>query len=158
MPRSEAQKKADKKYVLKTYKRYAINTRLEYVPRIDEYCAKYGFDSASGVFNTAIKYVIDNDIPLTPNQVSKTSVSWTDEVFEKFIDMADLTEFEQEVLESRIEGLTIKEQAEHLHCSTSKISSAIKRIKLMYDSVQLQCPETFPKRRISDKEKYLDEN
>lgn len=158
MPRSEAQKRADKKYASKTYKRIAINTRLEYVPQIEEYCNKYGFDSASGVFNAAIHYIVDNDIPLAPNQISKTTVSWTDEVFEQFIDMADLTEFEQEVLESRIEGLTIKEQAEHLHCSPSKISSAIKRIKLMYDAVQLQYPDKFPKRRASEKEQYQDEN
>lgn len=65
MPRSEAQKRADKKYAAKTYHRYAVNTRLEYVPKIEEYKAKYGFDSDSGFFNAAAKYVIENDIDVS---------------------------------------------------------------------------------------------
>lgn len=155
MPKnSEAKIKANNKYASKTYKRYAINTRLEYVPKIEAYGKQYGFDSASGVFNAAIRYVVDNDIPLSP----APKKSWSDEVFEHFIDMAGLTEFEQGILESRIEGLTIKQQAAHFNCSTSKISTTIKRIKLMYDALQLQHPDKFPQRKSSEKETYQDEN
>ncbi len=64
MPRSEAQKRADKKYAAKTYHRYAINTRKEYVPVINEYKQKTGITSDSGIFNAAIKYCIDNNIDL----------------------------------------------------------------------------------------------
>jgi len=64
MPRSEAQKRADKKYVTKTYHRYAINVRKEYVAEIDEYKTKNGISSDSGIFNAAIKYCIENDIDL----------------------------------------------------------------------------------------------
>ena len=53
MPRSDAQKKADKKYITKTYKRYAINTRLECVPKIEKYMSKHNFTSSSSFFNAA---------------------------------------------------------------------------------------------------------
>ena len=65
MPRSDAQKKADKKYIAKTYKRYAINTRLEYVPKIEEYMTKHGITSASSMFNGAVKYIVKNDIDIS---------------------------------------------------------------------------------------------
>ena len=64
MPRSEAQKRADKKYQMKTYKRYAINTRLEYVPTIEAYMTEHGFTSSSSLFNAAVKYCIENNINL----------------------------------------------------------------------------------------------
>ncbi len=64
MPRSEAQKRADKKYIAKTYHRYAINTRVEYVDRINEYKQKCGIASDSGIFNAAIRYCIENNIDL----------------------------------------------------------------------------------------------
>ena len=64
MPRSEAQKRADKKYNEKTYHRYAVNTRKEYIPVIEEYKAKNGITSDSGIFNAAIKYCIENNIDL----------------------------------------------------------------------------------------------
>lgn len=64
MPRSEAQKRADKKYIAKTYKRYAINTRLEYVPTIEKYMSEHNFTSSSSFFNSAIKYIIENNINL----------------------------------------------------------------------------------------------
>lgn len=65
MPRSEAQKRADKKYIAKTYKRYAINTRLEYVPTIEKYMSEHNFTSSSSFFNTAVKYIIENNIDIS---------------------------------------------------------------------------------------------
>lgn len=64
MTRSDAQKKADKKYIAKTYKRYAVNTRREFVPRIEQYMAKNGFESCSSLFNEAVRYIIENDIKI----------------------------------------------------------------------------------------------
>ena len=68
MPRSEAQKRADKKYIAKTYKRYNVNTRRELVPAIDEYKVRCGIDSDSGIFNAAIKYCMANNIDLSQDK------------------------------------------------------------------------------------------
>ncbi len=65
MPRSEAQKRADKKYIAKTYKRIAVNTRLENMPAIENYKKKCNINSDSGIFNAAVMYRIDNDIDLS---------------------------------------------------------------------------------------------
>lgn len=62
--RSESQKRADKKYIAKTYKRYAINTRIEYVPMIEKYMNEHNFSSSSSFFNSAVKYIIENDIDI----------------------------------------------------------------------------------------------
>ena len=64
MPRSEAQKRADKKYQAKTYKRVAVNVRLDYFPRIDEYMKNHNIESSSAFFNCAAKYIIDNNIDM----------------------------------------------------------------------------------------------
>ncbi len=61
---SDARLRANAKYNAKTYHRYAINTRLEYVDRIDEYKQKCGIASDSGIFNAAIRYCIENNIDL----------------------------------------------------------------------------------------------
>lgn len=65
MPRTDAQKRADKKYIAKTYKRIAVNTRLEYMEAIEEYKSRNGIISDSGIFNAAIMYCIENNIDLS---------------------------------------------------------------------------------------------
>lgn len=65
MPRTEAQKRADKKYIAKTYKRIAVNTRLEYMEAIEEYKSRNGITSDSGIFNACIMYCIENNIDLS---------------------------------------------------------------------------------------------
>lgn len=65
MPRTEAQKRADKKYIAKTYKRIAVNTRLEYMEMIEEYKSQNGITSDSGIFNACIMYCIENNIDLS---------------------------------------------------------------------------------------------
>ena len=62
MTRSDAQKKADKKYIAKTYKRYAVNTRREFVPRIEQYMERNDIKSSSALFNGAVRYIIEHDI------------------------------------------------------------------------------------------------
>ena len=71
MPSSESRKKANKKYADKTYKRYAINTRLEYVPKIEKYMSKHNFTSSSSFFNAAVKYIIENDIDIKGTKESE---------------------------------------------------------------------------------------
>lgn len=60
---SPARLKANAKYAAKTYKRYAVNARLEFATIIDEYCEKHKI-SNSGLFLTAVKYCFENDIDL----------------------------------------------------------------------------------------------
>lgn len=60
---SEARIKANAKYAAKTYKRYAVNARLEFATVIDQYCKDHNM-SNSGLFLKAVKYCIDNNIDL----------------------------------------------------------------------------------------------
>lgn len=61
---SDARLRANAKYNAKTYRRYAINVRKEYVSAIDEYKEKNNITSDSGIFNAVMKYCIENDIDL----------------------------------------------------------------------------------------------
>lgn len=61
---SDARIRANKKYIAKTYKRIAVNTRLEYLPKIEAYKKKNNINSDSGIFNAAMMYCIENDIDL----------------------------------------------------------------------------------------------
>ena len=54
---TEAQKRAKKKYMDKTYKNLAIHTRPENVQLIDNYCQSIGMSKASTIVN-AIKFLI----------------------------------------------------------------------------------------------------
>lgn len=58
--------KANARYNAKSYKRFALNTRLEYVPEIEKYMKEHGFTSYSNFFNQAMKYVIENNVDLKP--------------------------------------------------------------------------------------------
>ena len=60
---TEAQKRAKKKYIDKTYKNLAIHTRLENVQLIDNYCQSIGLSKAVTIVN-AIKYLIENNVNL----------------------------------------------------------------------------------------------
>lgn len=62
---SNARIKANAKYNAKTYKRIAVNTRLEYMEMIDEYKSRNGIISDSGIFNACIMYCIENNIDLS---------------------------------------------------------------------------------------------
>ncbi len=68
MPRSEAQKRADKKYIAKTYKRCAVNFRREHLEALEKYNAELGIESDSGIFNAALMYCIENNIDLKKRQ------------------------------------------------------------------------------------------
>ena len=63
MPRSEAQKRADKKYHEKKYKTFSVNAKLDEYKMIAEYCEKNGISKNSLVLNS-VKYCIENNIDL----------------------------------------------------------------------------------------------
>lgn len=63
MPRSEAQKKADRKYHAKTYKPFTINAKITDYDLIHSYCETKGISKAKLLIEAA-KYVIKNDIDL----------------------------------------------------------------------------------------------
>lgn len=85
-------------------------------------------------------------------------VPWNRRIYDEFLKIAILTDFEKEVFRTRILcGMTITQQSYYLHCSKSSIDRAIRKIKEKYDEVQ-PFSDILPKRRMSEKEKYMDEN
>ena len=63
MPRSDAQKRADKKYHEKTYKAFTVNAKISEYDKITAYCEKNGISKAQLLLKAA-KYCIDNNIDL----------------------------------------------------------------------------------------------
>lgn len=82
-------------------------------------------------------------------------VCWTKKIVETFIEEACLTKEEQDILRTRVEGLTISEQAEKFNISIGKVNRIIKRLKLKYDNVQKYCKD-LPIRKESAAELYMD--
>lgn len=83
---------------------------------------------------------------------------WTRKQTELFVREAQLDELEKGILETRIAGMTIKEQALYFSLSESSVSRVIARIKELYDMVQKEYPEQLPIRYRSKQEEYMDEN
>lgn len=70
---------------------------------------------------------------------------WNKLILEEFCAIALLSDSERFLVESRIKGLTILEQAEQLNLSVSSVNRMIRRIKDKYDNVQ-KYSEVLPKR------------
>ena len=83
-------------------------------------------------------------------------VVWTHDVMTNFIKMALLTEDEIFILESRVKGWTVTQQAMKLNKSESSVHRSINLLKKKYDIVQKEHPDMFPPRRSSAKETYMD--
>lgn len=83
-------------------------------------------------------------------------VIWTKHVQDTFIREGNLTDFEVQILETRIRNMTITEQSLKFNCSKSLIDKTIKKLKIKYDEVQKHHPEDMPMRRSSAKELYMD--
>lgn len=83
-------------------------------------------------------------------------VNWDKDKLEFFIEQALLTDFEEEIMRTRISGLTITEQASRCCCSKSKIEKTIANLKKRYDLLQKQYPDKLPPRKFSAKEVYMD--
>ena len=82
-------------------------------------------------------------------------VIWTEQVLETFIREANLSEIEEKIMRSRVEGWTRTKQAMQLHLSLSTIDYYIKILKIKYDAVARENP-AMPPRRQSAKELYMD--
>ncbi len=61
MPRSEAQKRADKKYHEKKYKTFSVNAKIDEYEMIEEYCSKNNISKNALLLGSA-KYCIKNGI------------------------------------------------------------------------------------------------
>lgn len=83
-------------------------------------------------------------------------VKWTEQILRKFEQRALLSEEECYIMESRIKGATVTQQALKLSKSESTIHRIIKELKIKYDLVQQEYPDEFPKRKKSAKETYMD--
>lgn len=81
-------------------------------------------------------------------------ICWTKKIMETFIEEACLTKEEQDILRTRVAGLTISEQAEKFNISVCKVNRIIKRLKWKYDNVQKYC-EDLPLRKVSAAELYM---
>ena len=59
--RTEAQKRADKKYKEKTYKTFTVNAKISEYEKIEKYCNDNNISKAQLLLKAAL-YVIDNNI------------------------------------------------------------------------------------------------
>lgn len=85
-------------------------------------------------------------------------VKWTKRTTDFFLENSNATEFEKQVLLTRISGMSIVQQSYFFSCSTATISRAIKKLKILYDEVQREYPEELRPRKTSVYETYLDEH
>ncbi len=83
-------------------------------------------------------------------------VNWSKEVLEFFIEEALLNSFEEEIMRTRVEGMTVKEQAVRFSCSVSKVDKTIAVLKKKYDNLQKLFPDKLTVRKSSAKELYMD--
>lgn len=63
-------------------------------------------------------------------------VCWTRQIVEEFAQEAMLSDFENQVLRTRVKGMQRVEQSILLGCSVSTIDRTIKVLKRKYDAVQ----------------------
>lgn len=84
-------------------------------------------------------------------------VPWNKIIYDEFVRLGDLNEFEQRLLKDRMQGKTITEQSLLYNVSTATISRTIARLKVKYDHVQPHS-DKLPPRRFSAQETYLDEH
>lgn len=63
-------------------------------------------------------------------------VPWNKIILEEFIRLGGLTKTEEEIMRTRIEGLSRVEQSFMMGMSVASIDRAIKRCKIKYDNVQ----------------------
>lgn len=81
-------------------------------------------------------------------------ICWTKKIVETFIEEACLTKEEQDILCTKVTGLTISKQAEKFNISVGKVNRVIKRLKWKYDNVQKYCKD-LPVRKVSAAGLYM---
>lgn len=84
-------------------------------------------------------------------------VPWNKIIVETFVEDAMLTKEEEMVLRTRVAGWTRTKQARELNISIATLDRIIARLKVKYDNVQKFNP-ILPPRRMSEAERYLDDN
>ena len=83
-------------------------------------------------------------------------VIWTRETLEFFLAEGNFTELEQNIMRSRVRGLTRVQQSIAYNVSLATVDRAIKKLKVTYDYIQMQNPDKLPPRKFSIKELYMD--
>lgn len=73
-------------------------------------------------------------------------VPWNRQIVEEFIDRAMLSETEQWILRTRVQGMPRVQQADALGLSERSLDRAIRRLKAKYDRVQ-PGSDSLPPRR-----------
>lgn len=79
-------------------------------------------------------------------------IDWNRTIMEEFINEAILSEDEENILRTRVAGLSRQQQAMELNMSLQSIDRAIRRIKDKYDKVA-EYDKILPKRRLGAIEK-----
>lgn len=88
----------------------------------------------------------------------KHKIVWTKRVTEFFEEAANLTPLEKEFLETRIAGMTRKEQAAYFNVGERTVYRIIDGLLQKYDAVQAEYPNELKPRFVSEEERYLDDN
>lgn len=84
-------------------------------------------------------------------------VDWNKHIVEVFIEEAMLSEIEVQVLQTRVRGIPISQQAQMLNVSESSVNRIVNKLKKKYDNVQ-QYHSDLPPRRVSKEEIFMDNN
>lgn len=85
----------------------------------------------------------------------KTTVNWNEELYDIFCRKAMLPKFERDVLRLRIMEKSNSEIMDILHCSESTVIRKVNVLRQKYDKLQAK-DNSLPKRRISEKETWMD--
>lgn len=83
-------------------------------------------------------------------------VVWTKHTLEFFIEHANLTELEANIMRTRAAEMTCTEQCIKFGLSDRTLARYISRLKIKYDVCQAQHPDKLPLRKKSAKELYMD--
>lgn len=82
-------------------------------------------------------------------------VPWNKIILEEFIELAALSEIEEQIMRTRVAGWTRSRQADTFGMDMSTLDRIIRRLKRKYDAVQKYSP-ILPPRKFSAAETYMD--
>lgn len=74
-------------------------------------------------------------------------VAWNKIILDEFIRIGGLTEFEEQIMRTRVGGWSREKQAMEFHCSVATIDRVIKRCKLKYDNASTYSPILPPRQK-----------
>lgn len=82
-------------------------------------------------------------------------VPWNKIILEEFVRIGCLSETEEMIIRTRVQGWTISKQSYELNMSESNVKKIIAKIKKKYDKAERYSP-LLPPRKQSSKELYMD--